>query len=131
MEAEGLTHVPSGVCDCAHGGRVVKEASIARLYKSRVISGQSANPFSLEMHERKTCMSMVTAELRSGLKGIFFKSSLILVSPCLTHCNVKTNESKAIKSTDPVIRTQALTVGHQCLGGPQAMHPALHFLSHY
>lgn len=39
VEAEGLTRVPSGVCDCAHGGRVVKEASIARLFRSRGVSG--------------------------------------------------------------------------------------------
>lgn len=39
VEDEGLTRVPSAVCDCAHGGRVVKEASIAGLFKSRGISG--------------------------------------------------------------------------------------------
>lgn len=39
VEAEGLTRVPSAVCDCAHGGRVVKGASIAGLFRSRGISG--------------------------------------------------------------------------------------------
>lgn len=39
VEDEGLTRVPSAVCDCAQGGRVVKEASIAGLLRSKSILG--------------------------------------------------------------------------------------------
>ena len=53
VEAEGLTRVPSGVCDCAHGGRVVKEASIAGLFRLRGISGSEVACKSIFFTNRK------------------------------------------------------------------------------
>lgn len=53
VEAEGLTRVPSAVCDCAHGGRVVKEVSIAGLFKSRGISGSDAASKSIFLRKRE------------------------------------------------------------------------------
>lgn len=74
VEDEGLTRVPSAVCDCAHGGRVVKEASIAGLFKSRAISGSDVAHKSIFLRkrgvgsrERDALMHMATAELNSGL----------------------------------------------------------------
>lgn len=48
MEAEGLTRVLSGVCDCAHVGRVVREVSIATLQIKGClrVRGSSENYFS-------------------------------------------------------------------------------------
>lgn len=53
VEDEGLTRVPSAVCDCAHGGRVVKKSSIAGLLRSRLSRGQTwfPNPFFLEIEK--------------------------------------------------------------------------------
>lgn len=75
VEDEGLTRVPSAVCDCAHGGRVVKEASIAGLFRSRGISGSRAAHKSIFLRntgvgcrERETLLYMVThGDGRSGL----------------------------------------------------------------
>lgn len=76
VEDEGLTRVPSAVCDCAHGGRVVKEPSIAGLFRSRGISGSRAAHKSIFLRNtgvgsRERCsytwLLMVTAELNSGL----------------------------------------------------------------
>lgn len=72
-EDEALTRVPSAVCDCAHGGRVVKKASIAGLFRSRVSQGQTwlTNPFSLEIDEwsvhRDALIHEATTELNPGL----------------------------------------------------------------
>lgn len=77
VEAEGLTRVPSAVCDCAHGGRVVKEASIAGLFRSRGISGSDVacksdkSNFSEKQREwvvkRDRLVDVVTAKLKPGL----------------------------------------------------------------
>lgn len=53
VEAEGLTRVPSAMCDCAHGGRVVKEASIAGLFRSRGISGSDVARKSIFLRNRE------------------------------------------------------------------------------
>lgn len=73
VEDEGLTRVPSAVCDCAHGGRVVKKASIAGLFRSRLSRGQMwlTNPFSLEIDKwsvhRDALIHEATTELNPGL----------------------------------------------------------------
>lgn len=73
VEAEGLTRVPSAVCDCAHGGRVVKEASIAGLFRSRGISGLDVARKSNFLRTRQVkfkrdiLVQVVTAGLQSGL----------------------------------------------------------------
>lgn len=73
VEDEGLTRVPSAVCDCAHGGRVVKKASIAGLFRSRVSQGQMrlTNPFSLEIDKwrvhRDALIRDATTQLNTGL----------------------------------------------------------------
>lgn len=72
-EDEGLTRVPSALCDCAHGGRVVKKSSIAGLFRSRLSRGQAwfPNPFSLEIDkwsvQRDAVIHDSTTELTRGL----------------------------------------------------------------
>lgn len=73
VEDEGLTRVPSAVCDCAHGGRVVKKSSIAGLFRSRLSRGQTwfPNPFSLEVDkwsvQRDALIHKATTEPNRGL----------------------------------------------------------------
>lgn len=73
VEDEGLTRVPSAVCDCAHGGRVVKKSSIAGLFGTRLSRGQTwvPNPFSLETDkwsvQRDALIHDATTELNRGL----------------------------------------------------------------
>lgn len=73
VEDEGLTRVPSAVCDCAHGGRVVKKSSIAGLFRSRLSRGQTLlpNPFSLETDkwrvQKDALIRNATRELSQGL----------------------------------------------------------------
>lgn len=73
VEDEGLTRVPSAVCDCAHGGRVVKKSSIAGLFRSRLSWGQTwfPNPFFLETDkwsvQRDAFIQAATTELNLGL----------------------------------------------------------------
>lgn len=57
VEDEGLTRVPSAVCDCAHGGRVVKAASIAGLFRSRGISGSDVARKSIFLRNREGASS--------------------------------------------------------------------------
>lgn len=70
VEDEGLTRVPSAVCDCAHGGRVVKEASIAGLFRSRGISGSDVARKSIFLRRSvagDALIHVATAELKCGL----------------------------------------------------------------
>lgn len=73
VEDEGLIRVPSAVCDCAHGGRVVKKSSIAGLFGTRLSRGQTwvPNPFSLETDkwsvQRDALIHDATTELNRGL----------------------------------------------------------------
>lgn len=74
VEDEGLTRVPSAVCDCAHGGRVVKKASIAGLFKSRTNSRSAVAHKSLFLRrrgvgsrERDVLMHVATTELSRTL----------------------------------------------------------------
>lgn len=73
VEDEGLTRVPSAVCDSAHGGRVVKKSSIAGLFRSRLSWGQTwfPNAFFLETDkwsvQRDAFIQAATTELNCGL----------------------------------------------------------------
>lgn len=77
LEDEGLTRVPSAVCDCAHGGRVVKEASIAGLFRSRGISGSDLAYKSIFLRNggvgSRESFEWTLDKTRSQVQCIFFK----------------------------------------------------------